>query len=91
MAEVAPQDERMTCQAHPSMRNRASTVNVLPRPHVSMEQLSMETCGGQEALILLRLRHGNPPWSVTLRLPDGSLKEIGDIIDRTYVYQTLQV
>lgn len=68
-----------------------STVNVVPRPRVSMELLSMETCGGQEALILLRLRHGNPPWSVTLGLPDGSLKELSGITDRTYVFQTLEV
>jgi len=51
----------------------------------------METCGGQDSLILVRLLQGNPPWSVTLKLPDGSLKELTGLLDRTYVHQTLQV
>jgi len=63
----------------------------MPRPRVSIELLSKETCGGQESLLLVRLLQGNLPWSVTLRLPDGSLKEMSGLTDRTYAYHTSQV
>jgi hypothetical protein len=66
----------------------ASTLTVLPRPKVSIELLSMESCGGQDALILVRLLQGNPPWSFTLQAPDGSLQSETGVSDRTYVHRT---
>lgn len=51
----------------------------------------MEACGEQEALILVRLLQGSPPWSFLLKTPDGALKQMTGISDRTYLYQTHEV
>ena len=76
------------CPADMASITWASTLTVLPRPKVSIELLSMETCGGQDALILVRLVQGNPPWSFTLQAPDGSLQSVAGVSDRTYVHRT---
>ena len=76
------------CPADMTSITWRSTLAVVPRPRVAFELLSNEMCGGQDALILFRLLQGNPPWSVTLKMPDGSLKEMSGLRDRTHVYKT---
>ncbi len=76
------------CPADMASITWASTLTVLPRPKVSIELLSMESCGGQDALILVRLLQGNPPWSFTLQAPDGSMQSVTGVSDRTYVHRT---
>ena len=78
------------CAADMSAITWTATLAVVPRPRVAMELISRETCGGQDALILVRLLEGNPPWTFRLKTPDGSIKEITGLSDRTYVYQAMQ-